>query len=539
MSHTIHIYEPQSTPRQATIVIEDGQPLAVYVLSDNLAEDARELRSTIVRKVQQNPPPNSVLLFELDVRTARKGELPTMRVLKVGSQAVIELIRKDSRGRIVRGTDLKSGARFEATLRDLRTVVFSLEIESEGALGLGGVAGARKGGSKPVGGVFNVMFLVPNVVETIKEPLSKFAAVLQALGKKFGLSRQMISMSVVMSGFILGAGFFAYKQYSQKQGLEEELEFALLAKEDAVAAKNIAIGAEQICREQRKELTKQLDEVEAARRLHAENAMSTLLSQAVAREAGGARMTSDEALTFDGPAVKEVHEIVVAQMGVQREPLNLATICMSHENTLGQDLPPYMLAYHPIEGELCPDQFNVVEAGVDMGGPWGVSKRVAKEFGARVDVADGEDVRLNDRWSADTFTTALRVVVDAIATADTRDRPPTAPGQLHGWSLAFFDAYNRMPSPAEGAMDRPAEECIAEAVKEISGKYVPAEPGQPVLPPLGLVVSGEQIKVTPTAGCPWPQDALAHGATASVRAITQMALIEQAIEEGGSDDEEG
>lgn len=88
-------------------------------------------------------------------------------------------------------------------------------------------------------------------------------------------------------------------------------------------------------------------------------------------------------------------------------------------------------------------------------------------------------------------------------------------------------------------MDRPAVECVDEALGELARRYQPAEPGQPVLPNIADVAAGEEIRVTPSSGCPWPADSINRGAAASLRAVTQAALIELTINEGGGDEEEG
>lgn len=160
---------------------------------------------------------------------------------------------------------------------------------------------------------------------------------------------------------------------------------------------------------------------------------------------------------------------------------------------------------------------------------------MSRDFGSIVEFEG--DVRFNERWSSETLATGLRDIMNTILDADTGDRPPVTPSQIHLWSLALFDAYNRMPSPAEGAMDRPATECVAEAIQELARRYQPAEPGQPVLPNVADVAAGEEVRVTPSSGCPWPADAINRGAAASLRAVTQASLIQLAINEGGGSDE--
>lgn len=539
MSLTIHIYEPQSTPRKATLVLPDGESFAIYVLQDTLDEDVRDLRSTIVRRLRENPPANSVLLMELEIRSVRPGELPSLRVLKVGSQAIIELIRRDSRGRITKNNDLKSGARFEATLRDLRTVAFNIEIESELVAHKPVFNSSRASESKKVGAANSLIYLVPSVVETLAEPKAKLVAALASLAKRLGVSKATINVGILMSAAIMGMAYVAYDQYKDSNFFEEQLALKEAELQNMTASRNQAVGAEQTCRDQRKELTAKLDDIEETRRLEAEGAMEVTHAQAIAVELGGAKMGSDEILAFDGPATANMKEIVVTQMAALQSPLNDALVCRGHADKLGQDLPEFMLSYHPLEDQLCPEEFQVVEGGIDFGGPWGISKRTQRDFGASASVAEGEDARLNDRYSADAYTNGVRTVMKAIMETDLGQRSAVNPGELHFWTLALFDGYNRMTSVAEGVGDMSAAECIEQALEEYSQNSELAEPGQAVLPPIADVITGKQeVKFKPTQACPWPSDSVDHGAKALLRAVTQTALIRQALSAEG-DAEEG
>jgi hypothetical protein len=529
MSLTIHCYEPQSTPRQTSLVLTEPRPFAIYALQDTLSEDARELRSTILRRIEENPPANATLLFELEVRASRPGELPTLRVIKVGGRAMIELIRPESRGRVTKGTDLKSGLRFEATLRDLRTISFSLEIESE-AVAKAGMGSSRPSGSKAVESLGSLLWIVPNIVEVITAPTGKIIAWLANRARKMGFSPGMVSPLILMSGFMLGAGYVAYDQYKTGMDAQERLAALQIDYDNSLLARDAAVTAEQTCREQRVDLTHMLNDIEETRRLQAEIALAKPLSHAVAIEAGGPRMAAEAAMEFDKPAWDSLHKLVVSEMTGQKEPKSLAPICLAQEEKLGQDLPRFMLVWHPSADFTCPEGFGAVIDAVDMAGPWGLSTRVAKEFGSLADSAG--DPRSNERWAAATYTTGLRTVMETLLQADTDDRPPVAPGQVHVWTLALFDAYNRMPSPAGGAMDRPMESCLTDLIAEVAQRYQPAEPGQPVMPPIAAIAGGEELRITPTSGCPWPAGVLNQGAAAAVRAVTQMGLIQQVVDAG-------
>jgi hypothetical protein len=526
MPLTIHCYEPQSQPRQISLVLEKAMPFAVYALQDTLGEDARDLRSTVLRRVDELPPPTSTLLFEVEVRNARPGELPALRVHKAGGRASIEMIRIDSRARVVRNMDFKSGARFEATLGDLRTVMFSLEIETEKASGKAAMAGARPTGSQAVSSVGSLIWVVPTIVETLTAPGGKLVAWLVARAKKAGISPQIISPLVLSSAFLFGALYFAYDQYKEGQTAQERLKALEIEFLGVQAARADAVAAEEECRSQRKDLVYQLGEIEESRRLQAEIALAKPLAHAIAFEDGGSRMADEATLEWDKPAWEATRKLIVLEMAEAREPLSTGTRCLAQNERLGQDLPMFALMWHPSPEVSCPEDFSAVIDGVDMAGPWGLSQRVARDFGGITDLPDGVDPRKNERWAAAALTAGLRAVMETILTADTGGRPPVAPGQLHLWTVALFDAYNRMPSPASGSMDRRPEECIRELVEDVAGRYKPAEPGQPALPPIDNVASGEEFKVAPTSGCPWPSTAMSLGASAAVRAVRELALVQ-------------
>ena len=536
MSLTIHCYEPQSSPRQISLAMEEPRPFAIYALQDTLSEDAREMRSTVLRRIEEHPPPNCTLLMELEVRQGRPGELPVLRVAKVGGRATVELIRPDSRGRVTKNLDLKSGSRLEATLGDLRTVMFSLEIESEKvASGRGAVAGARPTGSQAVESLGSLVWVVPNIAETLAAPTGKIIAWLAARAKKMGISPAMISPAILASGFMLGLGYVAYDQYKSGMDAQARLKQLELDFEAARAARDDAVTAEEECRAQRQDLVFQLDKIEESRKLQAEIALARPLAHAVSIEGGGPRMSDDATLEYDKPAWAQMHKQVVAEMATARDPKSMAAVCLAEEEKLGQDLPKYMLLWHPSPDFVCPEDFAAVIDGVDMAGPWGVGQRVGREFGGIAATPDGSDPRKNSRWSAAAITAGLRTVMETILSADTGDRPPVAPGQLHVWTLALFDAYNRMPSPAGGAMDRTAEECVRDLVEEVSRRYQPAEPGQPALPPIANIAGGDELKVTPTAGCPWPATAINLGAQSALRAVREIALVQWKIDEANRD----
>ena len=162
---------------------------------------------------------------------------------------------------------------------------------------------------------------------------------------------------------------------------------------------------------------------------------------------------------------------------------------------------------------MCPLEYSEIDKGINRMGPWGLSTRVAKEFGAQNLSAGGEagvltveqlgDVRMAVHWSATTLTMGLREVQLTLLTSDTGTRPVVAPSQMHLWSLTLWDAYNRLPSPASGVLDKPVGYCVDELIGKLLQSPEPSVPGQPVLPDLTVVSGGDkQLAIAPSASCP-------------------------------------
>jgi hypothetical protein len=330
---------------------------------------------------------------------------------------------------------------------------------------------------------------------------------------------------------MIGALAVALVSYGASQKAQADLEKVRAEKDQAEAGRDAALLAESACIEERKAIASALDEVTEARKLAAEVALSVPMSQAIAVELGGKRMAGDEALEFDVVAMKNTRGTIVTEMGKKRGDLGDPARCHGQVGVLGQDLPEYILFWHPKAEYLCPDDFVLGDGAVDRAGPFGISKRAAQEFGASqgmIETPGGdapEDPRMNHRWSAHAMTVGMRKIMATILEADTGDRPPVAPGQAHLWALAVWDAFNQLPSPGAGVMDQKAEECVEEMMKQIIEASGPAEPGEPVLPDISLVALGEQIPLTPSSGCPWPADALSKGAKNAVEAVTRLAIV--------------
>ncbi len=536
MALTLQCFEPQARPSRVAIRLEAGEIFTVLLLQDNPSEAQSQLRQTVLRRADEAPPPGAQVLLEAEIRESRPGDPKVLRARNVPTLVKLEILRPDVRSLATMGSEWRSGTRLEASLDDLSSVMFTLEVQAEVAQGAkAGVGAGRLRRADQIEGAMGAAFwIIPTAIATLADPKARITAWVANLAKRAGISPALFSPMLFMSGIGIGLGIVAYSQYSKAQEAEEK---AAMAEEKALAAeagRDAALVAEAACVEERKELATALDDQDTTRALQAEVALAAPLSQSVAVEMGGARMGTPEALTFDQQAIDNAKKHAATEMAKLRDPPENTERCLGLAEILGQDLPQYVLLWHPDPDLVCPDSYAVVDGGVDRMGAWGLSKRATQVFGSPDGApAGGADPRTNDRWSAHTMATGLRAFENALLAADTGPRPPVAPGQAQLWSLALWDAYNRMPDPADGVLNEPPELCIANLVAEVAASSPPAAPGQPVLPDIVAVALGQPLRVSPTAGCPWPSGALNTGAKSAFRAVAHLGNLALAGVSGG------
>lgn len=528
MALTLQCFEPQARPSRVAVRLEAGEAFTVHLLQDTLGESTSQLRGTVLRRADDAPPPGSMLLLEAELRPGRPNEPYVIRARKVGSRINLELIRPDVRSRVGNNTEWKSGTRLEAALPDLSTVLFTLEVAAEVAQGARATAGAGrlKRADQVESAMQAAFWIVPSAAATLADPKARIMTWIAMRAKSAGISPALFSPMLFMGGIGIGLGFLAFSQYRTAKAAEERAVKAEEGQAAAEAGRDAALVAEAACVEERKDLASALDNQDKTRELQAEVALAGPLAQSVAVELGGARMGTPEALEFDKVALENARALVATEMAKLRDPPSDVERCLGMAEILGQDLPQYVLLWHPDPALVCPKDYAAVDAGVDRAGGWGISKRAAQVFGAPDGAPDGaEEPRTNDRWSAHTLATGLRALEAALLAADTGQRPPVAPGQSQLWALALWDAYNRMPDPADGVMNEPPEVCVADLVAEVAAASPPAAPGQPVLPDISAVALGQPLKLSPTAGCPWPSDGLNTGAQAAFRAVAHLGNL--------------
>jgi hypothetical protein len=527
MAQIIQCYEPQSRPPQVSVAVEVGEEFSVYLLVDTANKATLGLRTTIIRKPGESPPADAIFLFAVHTTADRT----MLRVRKINRRVPVDLLRPDMQSLVTAGMDFESGSRFEVSLPDTRPVQFGLQYAAQVATGPKTAIGSR-GTRRAMETAAAHLWLVPTARAIISSPLSRVVAAMQGAAKKIGISPGILMMFMVAVIPIVVSLLVALWQTRKASAAAEEAAVAQDSLAKSEAGLEAALAAEAACVAERKDVVAELADLEEKRELQAEIALSTPLAQTVSIELGGPRMGTEEALGIDQQYMSDTQDLVILEMQKLRGGAKDAGRCLSHEGVLGHDLPRYSLLWHPDPNLVCPLGYAVVEGGVDRMGSWGISARVAEEFGvsqpkpgdASADVMT--DLRSNDRWSSHILANGLRAVQASILAADTENRPPVSPGQAHLWSLAVWDAYNQMPTPAEGVMDQTVDVCVSELIVELARTSKPAVPGEPILPDISLVARGENVPVIhPTAGCPWPSDALLTGAQAAVRAVSHRANL--------------
>ncbi|MFH1467672.1 MAG: hypothetical protein ABIO70_25020 [Pseudomonadota bacterium] len=532
MARLIQCFEPEARPGAISMELEPGDAFCVFMLDDALEEGAGGLRSTILRRAGEAPPPKSVFLMELVASAV--GDRWSLRVRRVNREMSIETQRAEARVRVTRGNELHDEARFEVALVGLRTVVFTLrfaELKRQGGEAAVGGAGSRS--SRAMAGAVGSFWLVPTAMAILSAPKARVMNTLVKWGKKAGISPGMLLLAIGVLIPLVVTLVWGYLQ--SRAATQAKLEAAEAGEKlgTAEAALDAALQAEAACVAQRKDVVAALKDLEAKRALQAEIALATPLAQTLAVELGGARMGDESLVALDVAWLKGLREQVVFDLEKLDGTPEDATRCLAQASALGQDLPSFILLWHPDPTLVCPLGYELIDEGVDRMGSWGLSARASSAFGPKAPGhaagGMGAELRMNDRWASHTLADGVRGILTTILTAETANRPPVAPSQAHLWALALWDAYNRLPVPADGALDKSAEDCVDGLMKGLLDSDLPTVPGQPILPDITLVALGEiSPPAKPTAGCPWPAEALPTGAKAALRAVAHQADLEGA-----------
>lgn len=543
MSHIVQCIEPDRLPLEVKLEVRDGEKCCVYLLPSVSrpgvsGASSGSLRSTVLLKSSVDPPPEASLVFEISIYDPGTGDPITMRTQRLGSSLNTDYVRPHVRSRVTPGMELRSGSRLEVILLDLRRVTFTLQLEEEiasrasSAIGGGGIRHKQ-----PVAGGDTGAFLYYTVRSVLTINVQYLIARLAAGLQKLGIPTWIIPIVLTAVMVVGGLGYYAFTQARAANNAEEAQAAAEAAQAEAQAAAAISLANEMDCLAQQQTLAMRLGIEEKKDKALIEETMRLTFTNSVVIGEGGAMYGGADVLAYDQEQVESLVNYIYVKFDDITSISSDADTCMSQEALLQPDLPSYVLLWHPDPDLVCPQDYSDVIENVPVRGPFGLSDRVKRQYGGderEDDIAQATsgvssdldtDPRMAIRWSTEAHIAGLREVQSALLAADAGNRVVVAPSQGHLWTLALWDAYNRLPSPGGGILDETAYACITKMVNQVNQQARPAEPGAPLLPNLVAVAVGdEEIRLSPTPGCMWSEDVIKLGAQQSLLSIARATF---------------
>ncbi len=533
----VECIEPESLPLVQSITVDLLIPFRLFILNDIRFNSPGNMRNSILMRIEEgvDPPPEASLVMELDIYDPGAGDPWMFRVKRMGSRVLTDLVRPNVRSRVAEGHDIPSGSRLELILQDTRRVLITLQMESDQmrrteAIGAGAVRHKAPDSMSATWFLYNgVMRLLAINSTIIKDKIILYL-------RKWGI-HPTIFLTLGSIGLVLGmAGYLAWNRHQAASEAEAKAEELADVAAKTEQAKIDAVSAEQRCLAEQAQLARRLAEKDQEKLAFAKLALQFTSSQTVAIDVGGKELLNDDLKKFNLDFQSKVMKQVVAKMEMVDTSVEDMQFCLDLEKAMGFDLPKYPLLWHPNPDMVCPTDYSSVDQGIDRLGRWGLSVRVARLFNAQTisdttEEGDNEaegDPRKSPRWAVNVMASGLREIQTLILTADTGSQVVIAPSQIHLWSLALWDAFNRMPSPANGVMDKPLEYCIEEFIGFMTDNQNSPKAGAPIFPDLTLVSSGVyKINITPSPGCPWPTGAFQKGAENAIQAASNYAFYIQ------------
>ena len=549
MSILVECIEPESRPLSNQLDVVQLELFRLYLLNDTRFSTSGNLRNTILLSATKNPPPEASLVMELDVYDPGAGDPLVFRVKRMGRHVKSDIIRPNVRSRLAEGHEISSPSRLEL-IQETRKVVITLQLESDlmkRQKGFG--AGAVQ--HKPVRSISVAAFLYDSVMgllilnsTVIKDRIIVY---LRSLG-----IHPTIFLTLASLGLVVGmAGYLAYNRNNAANEAEEKAaELEEVAKKSEDAREDALDNVAQCLLEQQR-LAMKLGQKETALKAVIMLALEQDKDKNAIKNLGSRTFFAKDVEPYDKKYNNVIMKELVKRMQVGSVNPDMLNPCMEYTSLLKPDLPPYVLTWHPAKDLSCTPTYNQVVSGVRHMGAWGLSDRVGVELGA-VNISAGStegvaqltsnledltgvgDPRMAPNWSAHSLVIGLREVQAAMLSYDLGDdRPVTVPSQVNLWTLALWDAYNQMPSPADGIKNKTVGECI-DLFLEFTEKNASALVlGQPLLPDLTAVAFQEEnVQLPMTSGCPWIGGSLVMGANNALQAASDYAsYLEQTQEE--------
>lgn len=523
---TILCAEPEGNPNEIQLTLARDETACVYLLDESAERSLVKLRRVVIRRELDQAPPNSAFLFSVTPHLSEREPPGLLRVRELDPRVQVEVARDGGLSRLSAEMDLSAFTSLQL-VNDGQSISFSLELRGAATRGHRVVtSGLSSRRSWTAASATSTLWLVPTLAGTLASPKARLVGWVTKRVKALGLSPGVAAPAAIALVSCAAMGWYALSQRGAAAAAEAREQEARARAEIAEQSRDAAMLAEAECLEERRDLAAEVSEdlrkVEAA----VEVALRPGVARTLAVEIGGARMSGEAVLALDTLAAADLSSEIArlqANSSLEGPPR-----CLEHISLLGRDLPTYALLWHPDPDQICPENYRRSDGQVTREGAWGLSERVAGAYGPPASISEVEgELRASDRWSAVTLATGLRVVQSVMLSAGEADRPAVLPGQSQLWALALWDALNRMPSPAEGAMDAPPEACVEALLRDLQARRSPSGAGEPILPDIAHVAEGT-LPVVASSECPWPQDALERGASAALRAaahLTKLTLL--------------
>jgi|GEM_PF-3500446 len=548
MSILVECIEPEGRPISNQLEVVQLQLFRLYLLNDTRFSMASGLRNSILLPADKNPPPEASLVMELDVYDPGAGDPLVFRVKRMGRHVNSDLIRPNVRSRLAEGHEIPSPARLEL-IQDTRKVLITLQLESDlmnKTKGFG--AGAVR--HKPVKSMSVAAFLYDSImgILVINGTIIKDKIILYL--RKFGV-HPTVFLTLASLGLVVGmAGYLAYNRNNAANEAEDKAKEMEESAAKAEAAREDALDNMSQCLMEQQRLAMRLGKKEQAIRARLLIALQHDKDKNAIKNLGSRIFFSKDVEPYDKKYLDTTVKELVKRQQVGSVNPEMLQPCMEFTSLLQPDLPPYVLTWHPANELVCTPTYNQVVNGVRHMGAWGLSDRVGMEFGAMnisAGSADGVaqltsnledltgvgDPRMAPNWSAHSLVIGLREVQAALLSYDLGgDRPVTSPTQVNLWTLTLWDAYNQMPSPADGIKNKTVAECVDLFLEFTQNNSEALVLGQPLLPDLTAVaLQSANVKLPMTSGCPWIGGSLIKGANNALQAVSDYASFDEQTQE--------
>jgi len=548
MSILVECIEPEGRPISNQLEVEQLQLFRLYLLNDTRYALGNGLRHSILLPAEKNPPPEASLVMELDVYDPGAGDPLVFRVKKMGRHVKSDVIRPNVRSRLAEGHEVPSPSRLEL-IQDTRKVTITLQLESDlmkSSKGFG--AGAIR--HKPIKSISVAAFLYDSVIGilVINGTIIKDKIILYL--RKFGV-HPTVFLTLASLGLIIGmAGYLAYNRHNAANEAEEKAQELEETSKKAEAAREDALDNMAQCLLEQQRLAMRLGKKEQAIKARLLIALEHDKDKNAIQNLGSRIFFSKDVDPYNRKYLDSTLKELVKRQQVGSVNPDMLHPCMEFKSLLQPDLPPYVLTWHPANELVCTPTYNQVVNGVRHMGAWGLSDRVSMEFGA-MNVSAGSvegvaqltssledltgvgDPRMAPNWSSHSLVIGLREVQAALLSYDLGDdRPVTTPTQVNLWTLALWDAYNQMPSPADGIKNKTVAECVDLFLEFTQNNSSALVLGQPLLPDIAAVaLAAENVKLPMTSGCPWIGGSLTKGANNALQSVSDYASYAEQTED--------